>query len=220
MGFTAALMTIGGLICLVSWIWLLVVAFRVSVVWGLVLFFLAWTFIPLILFASRNWAEAKRPLMLYGVGLTFTVIAYFLALATVGQEIDSFTEADSGPMTRKDSVSAADDPVLPPPRPTARPTHASWESVVDEIEEKPDSDWENFVPTPTPATGRHGGLEWHELESLIDRKVIIDLERGTVTTAALEAVEPHRLRIRHTIGGGETSYWIERDQITRIRLTY
>ena len=65
--------------------------------------------------------------------------------------------------------------------------------------------------------GARGGLEWNELGSLVDRVVVIDLANGTVATAALEAVEPERLRIRHNIGGGEASYWIERDQITRIR---
>ena len=36
--------------------------------------------------------------------------------------------------------------------------------------------------------------------------------------AALEGAETDRVRIRHVIGGGEASYWIERDQITNIRL--
>lgn len=217
MGFTAILMTVGGVICLVSWIWLLVVAFRVSVIWGLVLFFLAWTLVPIIVFALRNWDEAKRPLILYGLGLTFVVVAYLTALCAVAQELDSFAEKDEPLVTAEDPETAKNDPILPPPRPTTLPTHASWEAVVDEIDGDPDADWETLVPSPTPATG---GLEWDELESLIGRRLILELRNGTATTAALEAVEPHRLRIRHVIGGGEASYWIERDQITRIRLTY
>lgn len=217
MGFTAILMTVGGVICLVSWIWLLVVAFRVSVVWGLVLFFLAWTLVPIIVFALGNWDEAKRPLILYGLGLTFVVVAYLAALRAVAEELDSFAEKNQPLVTAEDPETANNDPILPPPRPTTLPTHASWEAVVDEIDGDPDADWETLVPSPTPATG---GLEWDELESLIGRKMILELKNGTVTTAALEAVEAHRLRIRHVIGGGEASYWIERDRITRIRLTY
>ncbi len=217
MGFTVVLLTIAGIICLVSWIWLLVVAFRVSVVWGLVLFFLAWTLVPIIVFALGNWDEAKRPLILYAVGLTFAASSYLLAIFAIGQELDSFAEKDEPLITAEDSEIVNNDPILPPPRPTTLPTHASWETVVDEMEVDPDADWETLVPSPTPATG---GLEWDELGSLIGRKLIIELRNATVTTAALEAVEPHRLRIRHVIGGGEASYWIERDQITRIRLTY
>ena len=41
---------------------------------------------------------------------------------------------------------------------------------------------------------------------------------GEGVTAALEGAETDRVRIRHVIGGGEASYWIERDQITSIRL--
>lgn len=220
MGFTAVLMTIAGLICLVSWVWLLVAAFRVGVVWGLVLFFLAWTLIPVIVFAARNWDEAKRPLILYAAGLTIAAASYVFAIFAMGRELDFSVEDAGPPITVGDSEVAGDDPVLPPPRPTSLPTHASWEAVVSEMESDSEADWETMVPSPTPSTGTRGGLEWDELGSLIGRKVIVELNNGTVTTAALEAVEPHRLYIRHVIGGGEAAYWIERDQISRIRLTY
>ena len=213
-------MIIAGLICLVSWIWFMVVAFRVSVVWGLILFFLAWTLVPLIVFAIRNWDEAKRPLILWGVGLTLAAASYVAAVVVVGSDLISTMDDGEASIAVDDAEITDPGSILPPPRPTSLPTHASWEAVVNEMEEEPDSDWETFVPSPTPATGRRGGLEWDELGAFLGRKVIVGLENGTVTTAALEAVEPHRLRIRHVIGGGEAAYWIERDQVSRIRLTY
>jgi hypothetical protein len=211
MGFTTVLMAIAGLLCLVSWIWLLVAAFRVSLVWGMVLLLLAWTLIPVIVFAVRYWDEAKLPLALYGAGISLAAAAYVAAFMTLGRELDRSIE------TTGRAATADDESLLPRPRPTSLPTHASWEAVVDEIDETTDATWQSLVPSPTPVAG---GLEWDELGSLVDHKLTVELKNGTVTTAVLEAVEPHRMRVRHVIGGGEAAYWIERDQITRVRPTY
>ena len=51
----------------------------------------------------------------------------------------------------------------------------------------------------------------------IGHVVVVELISSTVMTTALEAVEPDRLKVRHVIGGGEASYWIEREQVKQIR---
>ena len=90
--------------------------------------------------------------------------------------------------------------------------------MVKEVERREES-WEAFVPSPTPISGRPGEglLTWDELGTLIGHAVVVELENDTVVTAALEAVEPERIRVRHVIGGGEASYWIERAQVRLVR---
>lgn len=219
MALTAALMVIGGLLGFAAWIWLLIAAFRVSIGWGLAIFFLGWTWIPLIIFAVKYWKEAKRPILLYGASVVVLIVASLIAIFAFGLELDSIIEEGGGIIARPGAKIDSENGVLPPPRPTAQPTHQSWEAIVREIDRDKGDSWETFVPSPTPVTGRpgEGALGWDEASGYIGRRVVIELTNSTVVTAALEAVEPDRLKIRHVIGGGEASYWIDRDQIDLIR---
>lgn len=213
------LLVIGGLIGLAAWVWLLVVAFRAGIGWGLLILLLSWTWVPVIIFAVRRWEAAKRPIMLWAVGFFLSLAAYLIAAFALGTGFDSIVEEAGGLTARSEPVTESDRSILPPPRPTAEPTHPSWEAVVQEVSREDGADWETMVPTPTPITGRPGGwLSWDELPDFLGRRMVLELENNTITTAALEAVEPDRIRIRHIIGGGETSYWIDRDQVALIRL--
>ena len=219
MAFVSILFVIAGLMGLVAWVWLLIAAFRIHVGWAVAIFFLSWTLIPVIVFAVRNWPEVRRPVVLYAGALMMSFIAGALAVFAVGLELGSVVTEGGGLIPGTATEGNRDDGVLPPPRPTALPTHPSWEAVVEEMDRDTDAGWESFVPSPTPATGpRPGGLTWDELGALVGRKVVVELTNNTVTTAALEGVEPDRIRVRHNIGGGEASYWIERDQVARIAL--
>jgi hypothetical protein len=216
---TTVLLVIGGLIGLVAWIWLLVVAFRVGVGWGLLIFFLGWTWIPIIVFAVNHWDLAKRPIMLSVLGVVISGAAYAIAVFVIGTNLDALAEEAGALSATPGADSERERPVLPPPRPSALPTHPSWEAIVREVDrEDDDTTWEEFVPSPTPVTNRANQLSWSELNAHVGRAVVIELVRGTPITAALEGAEADRVRIRHVIGGGEASYWIERDQITSIRL--
>lgn len=217
---TMVLLGIGGLIGMIAWIWLLVLAFRSGIGWGLSVLLLSWTWIPVILFAVRHWDAAKRPVMLWAVGFFFSLAGYLLIILVPEASIASILEKSADFDDRSGVATETESSLLPPPRPTAVATHPSWEAVVKEVERDDAASWEAMVPTPTPISGRpdEGRLSWDELTGQIGTKVILDLNNDTTITAALEAVEPHRLRIRHVIGGGEASYWIDREQIERIRV--
>jgi hypothetical protein len=219
MTFAALILTLCSLVAFAAWIWLLVVAFRVSVGWGLALFFLGWTLIPLVVFAVQQWETAKRPVILYAASCLVMLVTSAVAVFALGLELGSMVSQGGGLIARSGAEPETETNVLPPPRPTAQPTHPSWEAIVREIDRDDDATWETFVPSPTPITGRPGagGLSWDELGSWIGKAVVVELSNGTVVTAALEAVEPDRLRVRHVIGGGEAAYWVERDQVDYIR---
>jgi hypothetical protein len=217
MALTIALLVIGGIMCFAAWIWLVVAAFRISVVWGLVMLLLSWTLIPIIIFAVQNWNVAKKPVILYGAGIALNIAAYaimvFVLSASLGEAIDEGGTFVAMPGA---DVQPPETEVLPPPRPAAEPTHPSWEAVVEEMDRGTDGNWESFVPSPTPDRGRRD-LGWEQAASYAGREIVLELTNDTTVTAVLEVVEPDRMRIRHSIGGGEASYWIERDQIRSIR---
>ena len=219
MALIAVLLVIGGLIGFAAWVWLIVVAFRVSVGWGLLVLLLSWTWVPIIIFAVRYWEKAKRPIMLWGVAFVLHLAAVLIATLALGIELGSIVDETGGLIARPGAEVNIEDRVLPPQRPTAEATHPSWEAIVREIDRDKGDSWESHVPLPTPVTGgsRKGLLSWDEAAGYIGRAVILELNNNTTMTAALEVVEPDRLRVRHVIGGGEASYWIERDQVKRIR---
>lgn len=217
---TTILLVVGGLVGFAAWVWLIVVAFRISVGWGLLVLLLSWTWIPVIIFAVKFWEKAKRPILLWAVGFAFSLAAVLVATLALGLELGSIVNDTGGLIALPGAEIEAEDETLPPPHPAPESTHSSWEAIVREIDREKDDSWETLVPSPTPITGRHGRgwLEWDQTANHIGRTVVIELTNSTTMTAALEAVEPNRLRVRHTIGGGEASYWIDRDQVEAIRL--
>lgn len=217
---TVVLLSIGGLIGIAASVWLLVVAFRAGIGWGLAILLLSWTWVPVIIFAVRHWQAAKRPIMLWAVGFLFSLAAYIIAVFALGLDLSSIVDQAGGRLAKPDAEIETPKEVLPPPRPAAEPTPPSWEAILQEVDRDTNTSWETLVPSPTPGSGRpgQGWLEWDEAINYIGRPVVIVLTNNTTMTAALEAVEPHRLRVRHIIGGGEASYWIDRDQVAQIRL--
>ena len=216
MGLVTILFVVSSLVCLVAWIWLLVIAFRASIGWGLLIFFLSWLLVPVVVFAVKFWSDAKRPIILYALGMILAFTAGGVAVFVMGMELGAMAGENGAGVTTGQARSGG--AVLPPPRPTARATHPSWEAVVKEIEREDDGDWEALVPTPTPVTGRASGLTWDELPSHVGRRVVVKLTNDTTVVATLEAAASDSVRIRHVIGGGEASYWIKREEIEHIRL--
>ncbi len=215
-GLPEVLLLVAALVTMGAGIWLLVAAFRVSIGWGLLIFFLGWTWIPLIVFAVKYWEQAKKPLILYGVGVVLSLGAILYSGVVLATAFDSLPDGPERPVGRP----TTGDEILPPPRPTAEPTHPSWEAIVHELEGDAAESWETLVPSPPPIDERSGPgvLDWNEAASHIGRKAVIALGNGKSITATLEAVEPSRIRVRYVIGGGEASYWIEREQVEFIRL--
>ena len=216
MAVTTLLFTLGGLVGFVAWIWLVVVAFRVGTAWGVVILLLSWTWIPVIVFAVQHWDLAKRPVLLVAAAIILNLVGTVVAFSVVGVDLGSMM-ADREVPPAAPAGDRSSPELLPPPRPTAQPTHPSWEAVVDEMDRDTGSNWETFVPSPTPVDQRNAILTWDQAAARIGRTVVIELANASTVTAVLEAVEPDRIRIRHTIGGGEASYWIERNQVIAIR---
>ncbi|PWU01104.1 MAG: hypothetical protein C5B53_03240 [Candidatus Melainabacteria bacterium] len=64
------LMGLGGLISMIGYVWFLVVSFRQSVVWGLVVLLVPFAW---IVFAIKHWSTAKLPCSLLVGGLVLYI---------------------------------------------------------------------------------------------------------------------------------------------------
>ena len=70
-------MALGGIMAVVGGIWLIVLAFRKSVLWGLLCLFIS----PAsIVFAIQNWAISQRPFLIEIAG----VVVLFIGMALSG----------------------------------------------------------------------------------------------------------------------------------------
>ena len=224
MALSTALLALGGLVGLAGYLWLVVAAFRVSAGWGLAVLLLGWTWVPLILFAVRHWPEARRPLLVWALGFVLSAAAWAVAFAGLGAAVLSSAQSGDEPLDATGIVTDAPPGVLPPPRPTARPTPPSWEAIVRELsaeEDEPSAEtgsWEDLVPDRrSGASSAPVSIPWQELPRYAGRRLDLALHNGTEVTVQLVDVEADRIRVRHTIGGGEASYWIERNQVVAIR---
>lgn len=78
MQLLSILMPLIGLVCTVAFIWLVVVAFKHSTVWGVLV--LLFSPITAIVFAVKNWEESKKPFLAY-IGSSvagFAVVVMFI----------------------------------------------------------------------------------------------------------------------------------------------
>jgi hypothetical protein len=80
MPLLAKLMQLLGLIAFCAYIWLVVVAFKRSALWGVLV--LLFSPIAAIVFAIKNWSESKKPFLIYvgsgvaGLAIFFSIVAF------------------------------------------------------------------------------------------------------------------------------------------------
>lgn len=74
------LLSIGGLIAFVGAIWMLVLAFKKSIVWGLASFFIG----PVLLvFAIMNWDVCKKPFLIWLGGFALVMVGMVMGGAEI-----------------------------------------------------------------------------------------------------------------------------------------
>ena len=81
MGTLAVILyAVGAILAAVGGIWVLVLAFRKSLVWGLLCLFIS----PIaIVFAIQNWAIAKRPFMIEIVGIVILIVGSIVGASSM-----------------------------------------------------------------------------------------------------------------------------------------
>lgn len=74
------LLGLGGLLMLVGFIWIVINAFKTSIVWGI-----CSLLIPLVaqIFAIMNWATNKAPFLVWLGGLVIYVVGFMMYLPTL-----------------------------------------------------------------------------------------------------------------------------------------
>jgi len=223
-----ALAALAGLVAFASFVWLLVVAFKTHVGWGLAVLFL-----PLapIVFAIKHWQASKRPFLL-NLGSSLASLTLFFAaggvavMTAAGMAADSAAMGDpsSDQLAPQVSEEVAED-VAVTDSASARgpdasgPTPAPSEGVAGLEPSSPSMESiEATLAVPTPRQRRiHGEISVDQIDdSHVGNALRVVSRSGTNTLAVLTAVSPSELTFAREVGGGTIEFVLRRDEIESV----
>jgi len=221
------LLSIGAILSLGGWVTLTVLGFKKSIGWGLAILFLSWLIIPLVIFLTKHWAEAKTGFLLLVVGTVVSGIGWFAVVGSVA------TSAMAGFETFELSPTEVpvEEPIAAPAEDEPPPTVIEGEPATAVVEEAATdvslgvSSPTPVVALPTPAGAVVGErVEWEQLidpahlSAHVGELVELRMRDGSVLRVTLDGVEPDALRVTQRVGGGALSYPVRRSQIAEVHV--
>lgn len=220
------LLAIGGILSLGGWVMLTVLGFKKSFGWGLAILFLSWLIIPLVIFLTKYWAEAKTGFLLLVVGTVVSGIGWFAVVGSVATS--AMAEFETFELTPTEVP--VEEPIPAPLEEEPTPVVAEASPAATAAEEAIGASLEAASPTPlalpTPAGAVLGErVEWQQLIDPADlpahvgELVELRMRDGSVLRVTLDGVEPDALRVTQRVGGGALSYPVRRSQIIEVHVT-
>jgi hypothetical protein len=208
------LIAVGGVTALVGFIIILMVAFRVSVGWGLVVLFLWWLVIPLVVFLVKYWTEARAGFLLCISGWIVSGVGSFvLAGSETTTAVAEFERYDPQPRLAQPDLSEAEG------APVASDDLSEGEYDLPQQMPTPVAE-----PTPTPPPPETSP-DTEELEEVIPTDqaadhigeyVELSLQEGRRVRVFIESAGPDGLRVTQRVGGGTVTYPVRWDSIIEI----
>lgn len=222
---TIVLIIIGALVSLVGGIWFLVVAFRQSVVWGLVVIFVPFAS---LVFLVKYWRDAKASFFVQLIG---TVIYFAGAWNIITARIEG-QSAPSGPVAvrehhdgaRASLGNHAGDDLTPAPAPVPGPAHTASEPAAAESAGQ---------ATPAPSAPPPSRLARHEAgepdgptkpqrvrlsaaRSHVGERMRITGNNHVVREGTLREVDGDDLLFDRRLQGGTMSFHMHAKDIARL----
>lgn len=222
-----ALAALAGLVAFASFVWLLVVAFKTHVGWGLALLFL-----PLapIVFAVKHWHAAKKPFLLNLGGSVACFALFFaaggMAVKTAADMAAASAAMGDGSLSAEAAVSdavadegAANDsgsgsePVESEPAPVESDANAGLEPSSPSM-----APIEASMAAPAPRPKRiHGEISVDDIdERHVGNALRVVSRSGMNTLAVLTGVSRNELTFEREVGGGTFEFVLQRDEIESI----
>lgn len=210
------LLALGGILYLCGWVMLVVLGFKKSLGWGLVILFLSWLFIPLIVFLIKNWDEGRLGFLVMVGGLLATGVGGFILVGSVATSAMAEFESFEMPQPHTAEQPAAE------PYPSFEPEPTEIEAVPELIDEQP-APGKPEADRPPPAGAMLGErVEWQPLDNLAalaayqGEVVKLQMTDGSEITVTLDAVEGDVLRVTQRVGGGTMGYSVEENAVKQI----
>ena len=220
------LLAIGGILSLGGWVMLMVLGFKKSMGWGLVILFLSWLIVPLIVFLAKYWAEAKPGFFLLLTGTLASAIGWFALVGSMATS--AMAEFESFDLTQPE-VAQVEPEVSPAEEESELPVSAGgdepYQPAAEPVEAEDLTPSPTPLPQPTPAGTVLGErVEWRPLVDLASlpayegELVELVMRDGTRLRVTLDAVERDVLQVTQRVGGGALGYTVKRSQIVEIQV--
>lgn len=231
-GIAGILVLLGVLAAIVSTvfsIWLVVIAFRKHVLWGLASLFLPFA---AIVFAVKYWQESRKP-FLYGIGTGIAATVLFVAAAVVGAGAASkhlaegmnqeFAQEMAKMQAEMEAASrtAPAEPVSPEPAPDASPDPAPAPVPVslpaDVLKTAGKFVVDGFAYDPLQVTkDGYVPVSLREAPSAVGRFSKVVSKDGQTHRGQLVRADGSGVELERSLGGGTVSYRVSAGKIESI----
>jgi hypothetical protein len=225
MGFLFLLVMLLSLVSSVAFIWLLVLAFRESVLWGLGVLFVPFFF---IFFAIKYWDGAKRPFLIY-TGSAVTMVIVFVAMggmmigsaAAAASEEMTFS-AGAAPAISSGESSSAAQPPRSVPQPAGAPSAATQQRELPGMPSVRGPVYSSSSDLVAAASSQ-GALSYNEIPvrqagNYVGQSMRIHGTDGTDTHGRLKSAEADVLVFERHLGSGTFAFEVPKNEIQTLKV--
>lgn len=222
-----ALISVLGIVTLVSFIWTVVLAFKEHILWGF-----ASLFIPLVIivFGIIHWDKVKKPFLVYVVSSIILAVLYFKILFAMFSQagvMELSTQVETGQITEQEAqqrikqkmaemfgVDAGQIPATEQPQ-TAREDVASLTEKLNERARQAEQE----APAPAPQRIKvFNAFKLSQASKYIGKKVRAVTYSGIEKQGILKEVSRDRLVLERKLSGGKFSFEVLFDDIDIIEV--
>lgn len=229
MGFTPAMMALFGLlgiVGLVSFIWVVVIAFKQDVIWGL-----GCLFIPLIIivFGIIHWDKAKKPFMVYIVCSIILAAMYVKIIYAVVSEsgaLDLNAQVESGQITEQEAQQQIEQKMAemfglaPGQMPGGGEKMQSAEdkvgSLTEQMNERARQAEQEAAPVDAKRIKVYNAFKISQARQYMGETIRIVSKSGVEKQGKLKEVKYDRLVLERNLAGGDFAFEVPFDDIKTI----
>jgi hypothetical protein len=228
MQFLGMLMPVLGLVAFAAYVWLLVVAFKESALWGVLVLLLSP--ITAIVFAIKYWDRAKKPFLVYvGSGAASLAIVFMMFVMVGGQMMQMAAEVQEGVSEELANAQPASEPIEEPSAPAmpvqaevhqpgddgAEPEMVTVETT-DALPQEPQQQEPEPV-APTHVTRRGDRIPVSQIESHVGEKMRVAMTDDSDFVGRYLGRRDGQLEFEKTLGAGSFSVFVSSHEIASLQ---
>ena len=196
-------------------IWMLVLSFRTSVLWGLAVLFLPFA---VVVFAIVHWDECKKPFLWYmGTSVAGFMLLFLTVGAAVGEAAQLAAE-EQAQMTESDDSNSDSDPI--DWENEQAPSSASVDPYPSTRATRPMRPAPSVQVTRDPSRVLPGGkIKLSQAREYIGEAVRVIAHDGRLMKGLLIEVRPDRFVIEQELRAGVISFDVARSEVEALELS-
>ena len=215
-----ALIVILGIASLITWVWLIVTAFKENAWWGIGMILIPF---PLALvFAALHWQDAKKPFLAYFVAnILFTVVWFKMFYEIFSETMDVASQQQSGEISEEEAQRRMFEMLGMEIPPELRKSDSEPESTQDEIAKLTEQLEQNnqAEPAAEPEPQRvevYNPIKLSQAKKHIGKVVQITTINGVVKQGKLTDVRYDRIVVERQYRGGNFTFEVLNRTVDRL----